>query len=140
MRERAGIINGEKREDGLQGRLWEKGKLHHGNRGGCKARMEKLKIEAKVFEGADADVGTSGSRGSGSNAGGVSGEKTAEGLNSRCGVKALQNEGCPCLSRKGEWRAGAPSELGKLLEQGQLRERCRASDGEGRKSIAENAE
>lgn len=27
------------------------------------ARMEKLKIEAKVFEGADADVGTSGSRG-----------------------------------------------------------------------------
>lgn len=49
MREGAGIINGEKKEDGLQGRLWEKGKLHPGDPGGCKARMEKLKIEAKVF-------------------------------------------------------------------------------------------
>lgn len=42
MRERAGIINGEKKEDGLQGRLREKGKLDHGNRGGCKARMEEV--------------------------------------------------------------------------------------------------
>ena len=49
MRERAGIINGEKEKDGLQGRLHEKGKLHHGNRGGGKVRMEKLKIKAKVF-------------------------------------------------------------------------------------------
>lgn len=49
MREGAAIINGEKKEDELQGRLWEKGKLHHGNPGGCKAKMEELKIEAKVF-------------------------------------------------------------------------------------------
>lgn len=40
MGEGAGIINGEKKEDGLQGRLWKKGKLHLGNPDGCKARME----------------------------------------------------------------------------------------------------
>lgn len=49
MRERAEITNGEKKEDGFQGRLREKGKLHHGNRCGCKMRMERLKIKAKVF-------------------------------------------------------------------------------------------
>lgn len=49
MRERAGIINGEKKEDGLQGRLRKKGKLHHENRGGHKVRMKKLEIKAKVF-------------------------------------------------------------------------------------------
>lgn len=49
MKERTGIINGEKKEEGLQGRLREKGKLHHGNQGGCKARMEKLKMKAKVL-------------------------------------------------------------------------------------------
>lgn len=39
--------------------------------------------------------------------------------------------------------AGKPCELGKMLDQGELRERWRASDGEGKKSwgvIAENAE
>lgn len=70
----------------------------------------------------------------------MTGEKTAEGLNSRCGVKALQDVGCHCLSKKDEQRAGAPGELGKLLEQGELGERWRASDGEGGKSISENAE
>lgn len=49
MREGAGIINGEKKEDELQGRLGEKGKLHHGNPSGWKAGMEELKIEVKVF-------------------------------------------------------------------------------------------
>lgn len=49
------------------------------------------RLRQKCFEGADADVGTSGSRGSAGNAGGVTGRKTAEGLNSRCGVKALQD-------------------------------------------------
>lgn len=37
-------------------------------------------MRQKCFEGADADVGTSGSRGSTGKAGGVTGEKTAKGL------------------------------------------------------------
>lgn len=71
---------------------------------------------------------------------GTSGEKTAEGVHRRYSVKALQDVGCLSLSRKDEQRAGAPGELGKLLEQGELGERWRASDGEGQESISENAE
>lgn len=107
----------------------EKENLHHGNPGGCKARMEdwSWRLRQKRFEGADADVGTSG-------------EKNAEGLHSRYSVKVPQDVGCLFLSRKDEQRAGAPGELGKLQEQGELRERWRASDGEGQKSISESAE
>lgn len=65
----------------------------------------------------------------------MTGEKTAEGLNSRCGVKALQDVGCHCLSKKDEQRAGAPGELGKLLEQGELRERWRATVEKGKKAF-----
>lgn len=43
-------------------------------------------------------MGTSGSRDSSGNAAGVTGEKTAEGLKSRCGAKAPQDVGCHCLS------------------------------------------
>lgn len=43
-------------------------------------------------------MGTSGSRGSTGKAGGVTGEKTAEGLDSKHGAKAFQDEGSHCLS------------------------------------------
>lgn len=47
------------------------------------------------------------------------------------------------LSGGDERRAGEPCELGKALDRGELRERWRASDGEGKKRqgvIVENAE
>lgn len=61
--------------------------------------------------------------------------KTAEGLNSSCGVKTLQDRVCDCLGRKDEQRVGAPGELGKLLELGELRERWRASVEKGIKAF-----
>lgn len=68
MRGRAGITNGEKKEDGLQERLCKKGKLHHGNQGGCKARMEKMNMFGR---GRYRCGCTSGSRGSSGDAGRV---------------------------------------------------------------------
>jgi len=89
MSERAGIINGEKKKDGLQGRLCEKGKLHDGNRGGCKVRMEISKMKAEV--GRYRCGHTSGSRGAGGDAGGVTDGKAAEGLDRSGGAERKED-------------------------------------------------
>lgn len=72
----------------MQERLRKKGKRHHGNRGGCKARMEKLKIKTKGFwRGRYRGGHTSGSRGSG----GVTDEKAVEGLERSGGMEGKED-------------------------------------------------